>query len=92
MTNFDTVTIHYFSDGHSEAYWTESFDGGAPSLFSANRYATFHGLDGSDGRQVQGLHSTPLNYDDPRRYFLQRPGFSKRMEFNIVPSVEDLPV
>jgi hypothetical protein len=98
---FDSVIVKYFSDGRN-AYWTEQFDDGGPCPFSANRYATFHGLDSREGRQVHGPHSSPLMYDDPRQYFLQRPGFAtrrpswfrgaakERMNFEVVSSLNDL--
>lgn len=89
---FDSVTVRYFSDGR-RAYWTETFVDGPQSTaaltYSANRYATFHGLD-CDGRQVHGPCSTPLKYRDPRRYFLQRPGFATAMDFKIVDSLDRL--
>lgn len=90
MPKFDRVTVHYFSDGNS-AYWTETFDDGPPCAFSANRYATFHGFETSEGRQALGPHSTPVGASDPRRYFLARPGFAGRLEFYNVEAVTDLP-
>ena len=87
---YDTILVRYFAD-ETEAYWTEQFDEGYPCAFSANRYATFFGLDLANGRQVPGFHSTPLDNSDPRRYFLRRPGFARtNFTFEIVDSIDDL--
>jgi hypothetical protein len=86
---FDTVEVVYYGDKRS-ALWTETYDGGFPQQYSANRYATFHGWDTSLGRQVHGWASTPVTAADSRRYFLQRPGFAKRMQFRRVDSFAEL--